>query len=211
MACKLRIAAGAFVALAFQTNQAFAGRIAGVTATTNMGSGAGTSLANTVNGAGLSALTLTATHAATSSSNSWISASGTLIGNVTFDLGGLFVVDSFSFWNQNGGGPGSAGSTGIQGVQVLTSTNGVTFTPLAGGPSAFAQVSGSTNLPPQIFTFAPVAATQFRFQVLSNYGDTAQTGFGEVGFDAVPEPSTAALLALGVAALGCLRRRSKLV
>src|SRR5207244_1823361 len=142
---------------------------------------------------------------------SWVSASGTLTGNVTFDLGGLFVVDSFSFWNQNGGGPGSAGSTGIQGVQVLTSTNGVTFTPLAGGPSVFAQVSGSTNLPPQIFTFAPVAATQFRFQILSNYGDAAETGFAEAGFNnAVPEPSTAALFALGVAVLGCLGRRARL-
>src|SRR5713226_6273095 len=39
MTCKLRIALGAFVALAFQTNQAFADRITGVTATTDMGSG----------------------------------------------------------------------------------------------------------------------------------------------------------------------------
>jgi hypothetical protein len=54
MTCKLRIALGAFVALAFQTNQAFAGRITGVTATTDMGSGFGTSLVNTLNGNGLS-------------------------------------------------------------------------------------------------------------------------------------------------------------
>jgi hypothetical protein len=69
-----------------------------------MGSGFGTSLVNTLNGNGLSALTLTATHTATIPSNSWVSASGVLSGNVTFDLGGLSVVDSFSFWNQNGGG-----------------------------------------------------------------------------------------------------------
>jgi large repetitive protein len=211
MTCKLRIGVGAFVALAFQTNQAFASRITGVTATTDMGSGFGTSLVNTLNGNGLSALTLTATHTATIPSNSWVSAFGVLTGNVTFNLGGLSVVDSFSFWNQNGGGPGAAGSTGIQGVQVLTSTDGVSFAPLAGGPSVFAQVSGATG-PPQIFTFAPVSATHFRFHILSDYGDTAETGFAEVGFNnAIPEPSTAALLALGVAALGCLRRRQACV
>jgi hypothetical protein len=103
MTCKLRITAGAFVALAFQTNQAFAGRITSVTATTDMGSGFGTSLVNTLNGNGLSALTLTATHTATIPSNSWVSAV-VLSGNVTFNLGGLSLVDSFSFWNQNGGG-----------------------------------------------------------------------------------------------------------
>jgi large repetitive protein len=211
MTCKLRIAFGAFVALAFQTNQAFADRITGVTATTDMGSGFGTSLGNTLNGNGLSALTLTATHTATHPSNSWVSALGVLTGNVTFNLGGLYVVDSFSFWNQNGGGPGAAGSTGIQGVEVLTSTDGVFFALLAGGPSVFARVSGSSG-PPEIFTFAPVSATQFRFHILSDYGDTAETGFAEVGFNnAVPEPSTTALLALVAAALVYLRRSATLV
>jgi hypothetical protein len=211
MTCKLGIAVGAFVALAFQTNQAVASRITGVTATTNMGSGFGTSLVNTLNGNGLSALTLTATHTATLPSNSWVSALGVLTGNVTFNLGGLYVVDSFSFWNQNGGGPGAAGSTGIQGVEVLTSTDGVFFALLAGGPSVFARVSGSSG-PPEIFTFAPVSATQFRFHILSDYGDTAETGFAEVGFNnAVPEPSTTALLALVAAALVYLRRSATLV
>lgn len=210
MTCKLRVVFGAFVALAFQTNQAFADRIAGVTATTDMGSGFGTSLGNTLNGVGLSALTLTATHTATLPSNSWVSAFGVLTGNVTFNLGGLYVVDSFSFWNQNGGGPGAAGSTGIQGVEVLTSTDGVSFASLAGGPSVFARVSGSSG-PPQIFIFAPVSATQFRFHILSDYGDTAETGFAEVGFNNVPEPSTTALLALIAVALVYLRRRATLV
>jgi len=211
MTCKLRIALGAFVALAFQTNQAFADRIAGVTATTDMGSGFGTSLGNTLNGVGLSALTLTATHTATIPSNSWVSAFGVLTGNVTFNLGGLYVVDSFSFWNQNGGGPGTAGSTGIQGVEVLTSSDGVLFASLAGGPSVFARVSGSSG-PPEIFAFAPVSATHFRFHILSDYGDTAETGFAEAGFNnAVPEPSATALLALIAAALVYQRRRATVV
>src|SRR5712671_5208659 len=86
-----------------------ASRITTVTASTNMGSGFGTNIQNTVNGIGLSSLSLTATHSPTIPGNSWVSAIGILTGNVTFNLGGPFLVDSFSFWNQNGGGPGTSG------------------------------------------------------------------------------------------------------
>ncbi len=192
---------------------ALADRIAGVTATTNMGSNFGTLLANTVNGVGLSSPSLTATHAGTIPSNSWVSSQGVLTGQITFNLGGLFSVNSFSFWNQNGGGPGGNGSTGIHGVQVLTSTDGVLFTPFVGGPSSFAQVPGNTNLPPEIFSFTAVSASYFRFEVLSNWGDTADTGFAEVGFNnaaTVPEPTTILLLGTGLSGIAVkLRRRSK--
>ncbi len=194
---------------------ALADRITGVTATTNMGSGFGTNLQNTVNGVGLSALSLTATHAGTIPNNSWVS-STSLTGQITFNLGGLFSVDSFSFWNQNGGGPGLAGSTGIQSVQVLFSTNGVDFTLLPGGPSVFARVTGAANLPPQIFSFTAVNATHFRFNVLSNYGDIFNTGFAEVGFNGspaggapIPEPTTMLLLGTGLAAIAVKVRRKR--
>jgi hypothetical protein len=192
-----------------------ADRIVGVTATTNMGSGFGTNLINTVNGVGLSSPSLTATHAGTVPTNSWVSAQGTLTGQITFSFGGLYSVNSFSLWNQNGGGPGASGTSGIRGVQVLTSTDGIVFTPLVGGPSTFAQVTGITNLPPEIFSFAAVNATHFRFMVLSNWGETQVfnvTGFGEVGFNgaaAVPEPATLLLLGSGLTGFAArvLRRR----
>ena len=197
------------------TPTVLADRITGVTATTNMGSGFGTNLQTTVNGVGLSALSLTATHAGTIPANSWVSNTGVLTGQITFNLGGLFSVDSFSFWNQNGGGPGFAGSTGIQNVQVLLSTNGTDFTPLPGGPSAFARAIG-VNLPPQIFSFTAVNATHFRFNVLSNHGDIFQTGFAEVGFNGgpvtvgpIPEPTTMLLLGTGLAAIAVKLRRKR--
>lgn len=196
---------------------ASADRIVGVTATTNMGSGFGTNLINTVNGVGLSSLSLTATHEGTIPPNSWVSNQGVLTGQITFNLGGLHSVDSFSFWNQNGGGPGANGTSGIQNVQVLTSTDGILFTPLVGGPTTFAQVMGNANLPPEIFSFAAVNATHFRFMVLSNWGETQLfnvTGFGEVGFNsagptAVPEPATMLLLGTGLTGLAArvLRRK----
>ena len=185
---------------------AFATRISTVTATTTMGSGFGTSLTNTVNGVGLSSLSLTATHDGTTPANSWVSLAPATTGQVTFDLGGSFPVDGFSFWNQNGGGPGANGSTGIQGVSILSSTNGSTFVPVPGAPSIFTQQPGTTAVPPQIVTFPTVTATHIRFNILSNWGD-AQTGFAEVGFNAVPEPAAGALLLVGVA--GALSRRAR--
>jgi hypothetical protein len=187
--------------------------VSGVGATTTMGSGFSTNLNNTVNGVGLSSPSLTATHAGTLPTNSWVSSQGVLTGTITFNLGQLYLLEGFSFWNQNGGGPGLLGITGIQGVQVSSSLDGTLFASLTGAPSSFAKVMGSTNLPPEIFSFPPIAATHVRFSVLSNYGDESQTGFGEVAFNGttitqgVPDGGTTFML-LGptLAALGAARR-----
>ena len=196
-----RVALGVALTLALFAGSAQAARIPLVTATTNMGAGFGTNLLNTVNGVGLSALTLNAIHNPSAPNNSWVSALGVLIGEVTFDLQGLYTVSGFSFWNQNAGGPGLLGSTGINGVAVSYSTNGVVFVPLPGAPASFARVMTGPS-PPQIFAFAPIDATHIRFQILSNWGDPSQTGFAEVGFDgvasAIPEPATGLLLLAGL-------------
>jgi len=192
-----------------------AARISSVTATTTMGSGFGTNIQRTVDGTGLSSLSLTATHAGTSPANSWVS-SGTTTGTVTFDFGTTFLVSGFSFWNQNGGGPGAGGATGIQGVAVSTSTDGVTFVPLSGGPASFAQVALAAAAPPQIFTFPPVSARFFRFTILSNYGDVAETGFAEAGFDGTtPVPTLSPwgliLLSLLIGGFSALYLRQHLI
>ena len=181
--------------------------ILGVTASTDMGSGFGTNIQNTVNGVGLPGgiPDLNGLHEGTFPSNSWVG-DATITGTVTFDLGGLFLVDTFSFWNQNGGGPGAAGSTGIRDVLVETSIDGLNFAALAGGPTMFAQVPGDDALPPEIFNFARVAATHFRLTIMSNWGDGAQTGFGEMHFNNVPGPSVLALVGIG-ALMGSRRRR----
>lgn len=184
-------AVGLTIGVANGPKVAHAVLITGVTASTTMGSGSGTNLQNTVNGVGLTSLSLTANHDATIPTNSWVSSPGILTGSVTFNLNGLYSLEGFSFWNQNAGGPGASGSTGIQNVQVSTSLNGVTFMPLAGGPTTFSRVI-TTISPPEIFVFGPVAAAFVRFDILSNYGDPVQTGFAEVQFNgtAIPEPST---------------------
>jgi hypothetical protein len=186
-----------------------ASRISSVTASTpDMGSSFGTNLVNTVNGVGLSTLSLTATHDGTVPLNSWVSANGVLTGHVIFDFGTAFLVDSFSFWNQNAGGPGALGITGIDAVQVSTSLDGTTYVPLAGGPTQFSQIM-TAPAGPQIFNFVPVSARFFEFTIGSNWGDPVETGFGEVGFDAIPEPATSVLIASGCVALCALISRKR--
>lgn len=189
--------------------------ITGVSASTNMGANFSTNIQNTVNGNGLSSLSLTATHDGTNPSNSWVS-SGVTTGNITFDLGGLHDLSSLSFWNQNGGGPGSLGSTGIRGVTVQTSNDNVNYTDLAGGPTQFLQVTANNNASPEIFNFTPVQASSVRFQVSSNWGDSNQTGFAEVQFDdsstAVPfefSPTLGLLAVGGIIGVSRLRKSVK--
>jgi hypothetical protein len=191
-------------------SQARAARIDVSAVSTDMGSGFGTLLQNTVNGVGLDALTLTALHDPTRPYNSWVS-SAALTGQVTFDLGGLYSVNGFSFWNQNDGGPGIRGTTGIQDVNVLFSTDGLNFNRVVGAPTSFSRVRGIGPLGPEMFTFAPILATQIRFQIQSNYGDIFQTGFAEVGFDGtgqIPEPASLALLGSGML-IGLARYRRR--
>jgi len=194
-------------------SSAQAALITTVTATTTMGSGAGTNLLNTVNGAGLSSLSLNATHFATDPSNSWVSAAPQLAGDVTFDFAQNYSLSGFSFWNQNAGGPAVTGATGINLVNVLYSTDGVSFVALPGAPISFVRVLTGNGSVPQVVAFAPVSARAVRFSILSNHGDPNQTGFAEVAFDgtrAVPEPLTGSLLALGFAAVARRRSRSSL-
>lgn len=178
-----------------------------ISATSSIADNFGTSLVNTINGVGLSAFpSLTATHEGTIPDNSWVGA-GTS-GNIDFDLGGLFQIDGFSFWNQNGGGPGINGSTGINDVNVFSSTDGVNYNLIAGGPSAFSLVPGFGPELPEVFLFGPVSATHIRFDVISSHGDTS-VGFAEVAFHAVvvPEPSTLIFCTSGIAVLSTVRRR----
>ena len=205
--CLKKLLMIAFVQLTFLVS-AHATLITGVTASTDMGSGFGTSLTNTVNGTGLTSLALDATHSATTPSNSWVS-SNTLVGNIDFNLGSLYDVAGFSFWNQNAGGPGGAGSTGIKDVTIQLSIDGINFSNIIGAVTQFLQVPTSTGLP-QLVNFSPVQASHIRFVVGSNWGDVSQTGFAEVQFDsaAIPTPAPIALIGLGLAVLGFSRRKT---
>jgi hypothetical protein len=115
-----------------------------------------------------------------------------------------------SVWNFNGNN-----TVGVQGVGVSTSTDGVTFTLLAGGPTTFALGADLAPEGPQQFTFGQVAAHFVRFDITSNYGASFTTGLSEVGFDGtpatagVPAPPTLLLGLVGAACVARLRRRGR--
>ncbi|MEI6328097.1 MAG: discoidin domain-containing protein [Pseudanabaena sp. ELA645] len=177
------IAFTAFMSLSATSVSAI--NITGVTASTDMGSGSGGNIENTVNGAGLPSNipSLTGIHVSASTTNAWVSVLGTRTGNIDFNLGGSYDLSGFSFWNFIGG----VSNVGIKDVSILTSTDGSVFTSLAGAPTQFAQgVSSAAN--PQTFTFSPTTASFVRFAVASNYGNANFTGFSEVQFDSAATP-----------------------
>jgi len=139
----------------------------------------GTDPVNTINGTGMVSFpSLTANHQPSDPANSFVGI-GTG-GAFDFDLGGTHTINGFSFWNQNAGGPGADGITGIRTLSVQSSTNGVDYFPIPDSPAIFQQVF--TNLsPPEMFSFPPVDAAFVRFIVDTNYGDV-NTGFAEIAF-----------------------------
>tara|TARA_R110000787_G_scaffold81036_2_gene175940 strand:- start:97040 stop:98293 length:1254 start_codon:yes stop_codon:yes gene_type:complete len=152
-----------------------------VSATTTLTAQFGSSLNNTINGIGLDAFpSLSATHEGTTPGNSFLATNEP--GSIDFDLGGSYLVDGLSFWNINAPGPGQAG---IQEVVVSFSEDGITYSPITGAPSTFAQVMTGTS-PAEQFSFTEITASYIRFDVVSNYGDPGNlVAFAEVAFSGV--------------------------
>jgi hypothetical protein len=164
-----------------------------------------------VNGSGLSSLSLTATHinAANPTVTGWASSSGVNTGNFTFNLNGLYNVAGFSVWNWN-----NNNTFGVNGVDILTSTDGANFNAVAGAPTQFTQgaLFTTTSQSPEQFSFAPVTASYVRFNVRSNYG--SGIALAEVQFDgttatSVPEPFTIFGTLTAVGGGAALKRRLK--
>jgi len=203
LAVKPLVVSTAALGLIFGVAQnAQAALITGITASTDMGSN-GSNIINTVNGQGLPGNTpsLTGTHAL-ADFNAWAGSQST--GNITFNLNGSYSLTGFSFWNLNN--PGN--TAGIKDVTVQSSTNGTTWTTIAGAPTQFAIAANAPQSPEQ-FSFSPVTASFVRFVVASNWGFSGATGFSEVQFDGTPVPEPSALLALLAFGLGGVSLRKR--
>lgn len=210
LAIKPLVLSTASLGLIFGVAQnAQAALITGVTASTDMGviNPADVNIADTVNGRGLPGNTpsLTGNHATAIGGNAWLSAPNIVTGNVTFNLNGSYSLAGFSFWNFNR----DIFTGGIKGVTVQSSTDGTTFTTVAGAPTQFA-IAANAPIAPEVISFSPVTASFVRFVVASNWGFSS-SGFSEVQFDGtptpVPEPSSLlALLAFGLAGVSLGKR-----
>jgi hypothetical protein len=130
---------------------------------------------------------------------------------ITFDLGGLYLVDTIRVWNFSEGQPA------VRRTDVQISLDGSLFTSI--GEQTFAIPMN----PFQDFSIGPVPARFVRLDILENGNGTMypytspfapQVGFvglSEVRFfgPLVPEPASAALLHCGITALLAIRRRHR--
>ncbi len=145
-----------------------------VSTTTSYTEAFGTVLVNAYNGAGLSSFpALTGTHNSIAPDNCFVA--DAVVGNIDFNLGGNYDIDGLSFWNLN-----SSPANCVNGVAFYSSTDGVNYTPIPGGPTAFAIVNAA-NTEAETFNFSPVNANYIRMEVLSSHGDTF-IGFSEIAF-----------------------------
>ena len=164
---------------------------------------------NTIDGSGLSGGgasgdILSETHAdeATNSGTTYLSASG-VVPELTFDLGGTFTVDSVHIWNyrhDNG-----VVHWGVSTIDISFSTDGGSnYGSLIDDLGTFVTASNPESVQSVSFT-AVSGVTHIKLTDVQDLGGP-YTGFGEIRFgEAIPEPSSLALLGLGGLAL--LRRR----
>ena len=124
---------------------------------------------------------------------------------VDFDLGGTYTVGEAHVWNWNAS---NDTNWGVKDFTLVFSTDGL----FDGGEASqsftnIGQGTGLADYTGEHFTLTPVAGvTHIRLQVDTPTGGSF-TGLSEVRFsEAVPEPTTTALLGLGGLAL-ILRRR----
>jgi hypothetical protein len=117
----------------------------------------------------------------------------------------LYDLDGMAVWNFNG-----FNLDGVKDVNILGSTDGVSFTLIDGAPAQFAIGANSAAEAAELFSFSRTAHF-VRFDVLSAYG-SFDFGLSEVMFTGsalVPEPSGLVLAASGTATLLALARRRR--
>jgi hypothetical protein len=180
------------------------------TTTSDQAAQFGTATGNVVNQSGLSIaytpgvtdfdsyLALGPTHDGGPVANVWLFDG--VNANFDMDFGTAVTLDAIAIWNKND-------VFGTSGFNLLAADNAAFL-------GAVNLVSSSLALQPtptpfERFDFATTTNRFFRIQILDNHG-ASFTGLGEVAFSAaqVPEPSSMALIGVGLA-FGALVRRAR--
>jgi hypothetical protein len=134
-----------------------------------------------------------ATHPVNVSVNAWAGVRGVL-GEIVFDLGGIYTIDSFVLWTQSN-------SNAVNAFSILVDGN------LAGSFNAL--VGSAPSITAQAFDLKDLTGQFITLQVSSNHGGL-NVNIGEVAFEttSVPEPAILALLGLGLAGIGFSRKKT---
>jgi hypothetical protein len=121
----------------------------------------------------------TPTHSNAVDGNFWTSQSGTTTGNVDFDLGGTFFLQSFALWNY-----GDNNDINITGITLLADDDASFSSPtVLGSFTPNPNMGPSVSVDPEVFSFTITSASHVRMQITSNNGDPAITAFGEAAFE----------------------------
>ncbi len=116
------------------------------------------------------------------------------IGYIDYNLGGIFNIDRIAFWNFGVNLSYAVTAFDLTGNSTLLGT----FNP---------SVQSNPN-PAQVFSFGPITTQFFRLDNFVNNGASG-LAIGEVAFGtSVPEPTTLALIGLGLAGIGWKRRKA---
>jgi len=161
------------------TVEPFAYPLTNVTATASS-SQLGMGPENTVNGAGLAAND----QHSTDGTQMWLSA-GVMPNWIQFEFDKVYKLDDLWVWNSNQQVESIVGF-GAKDVAIEYSTDGSTWTPLAGVP-AFTRASGSPDyVHDTVVDFGGVPAKYVKLTINSTWGGLAQSGVSEVRFFHVP-------------------------
>lgn len=162
--------------------------ISPISATINAGGPGFGSINDTLNQSGLAArftsgvtnfdtyLATNPTHTAIFAGFEWFSNAGTTGATVTYDLGAVITIDRLALWNEE--------SSGIGTLNLLSSKDGATFTPLV---SALHPTDNpSADYPADVFEFTPTSARFVRLVASDSPqpdpGNFPAAAIGEVAF-----------------------------